>query len=112
MSAWRFEVNRFPSVGNQIATSLGVEPSPECRIEHGRVTLTFRKLAATRWPESQQVEYAMRAASTARETCARDDRREVRRAAKWATVVVFEDKTLAGGCAVVARWECVVPASW
>ena len=113
MSAWRFEVIRFPSVAQKIALSLGVEPPPECKIDNGRITLTFRKISAARWPESQQIEYAIRAARAARAACAGDERRQVRKAAeKYATVVVLEDKTIVAGCAVVARWECVVPARW
>jgi hypothetical protein len=110
VSAWRFEVIRFPSAGREIALTLRVEPPPECRIEHGRITLTFRRLAASRWPEPQQIEFALRAANVARDVCASDDRRQLRRAAKWATVVVLEDASIASGCAVVTRWECVVPA--
>jgi hypothetical protein len=110
-SGWRFEVVRFPSAGREIALALRVEPPPECRIEHGRITLTFRRLSASRWPEAQQIEYALRAAAVARGVCASDDRRQLRRAARWATVVVFEDASIVSGCAVVTRWECVVPAA-
>ena len=110
MSAWRLEIRRFRSVGSAIARALGFEPPPDCRIEHGRATLTFRRLGATRWPEAQQIDYAVRAVNVARAVLADDRRRQVRRAAKWATVVVYEDATSVDGCAVVARWECVVPA--
>ena len=111
MSHWQLEIIRFPSVAREIALALGVAPPPECRIEHGRLTLIFRKIAAARWPEAQQIEYATRAASAARTVCANDERRQLRKAARYATVVVLEDKTNVGGYAVAARWECVVPAA-
>jgi hypothetical protein len=110
VSVSRFEVIRFRSVGSGIARALGIEPPPDCRIAHGRATLTFRRLGATRWPEAQQIDYAVRAVNVARAVLADDTRRQVRRAAQWATVVVYEDATSVDGCAVVARWECVVPA--
>ncbi|HEV7990371.1 MAG TPA: hypothetical protein VGP25_01010 [Gemmatimonadaceae bacterium] len=110
MSGWRFEVNRFPSIGREIALALGVEPPPECKLDHGRITLTFRRLAGTRWAESQQIEYAVRATGVARMVCANDDRRQVRKAGTRAIAVAFEDATVVQGCAVVARWECVMPA--
>lgn len=109
MSKWRFEVIRFPSAAREIALVLGVEPAPECKIEHGRITLTFRRLSATRWTEQEQVGWAMRAAEAGRRVCASDDRRQLRRAAMRAIGVVFEDASIVEGCAVVARWECVVP---
>ena len=79
-------------------------------MEHGRTTLTFRRLGAARWAEAQQIDFAGRAVAVARAVLAIDHRRMVRRGARWATVVVFEDATVVQGCAVVARWECVVPA--
>jgi hypothetical protein len=107
---WQFEVIRFWSVGRAVAQVLGVEPAPECRIEHGRTTLIFRRLGASRWPEGQQVEYAFRVASVARDVLIDDRRWKVRRAAKKAKVIVFEDASTVQGSAVIARWECVVPA--
>jgi hypothetical protein len=109
---WQLEIIRFPSTAREIALALGVESPPDCRIEHGRIFLTFRRLKAARWSESEQIEYAARVANVARSVCASDDRRQLRRAAKFATVVVFEDASIVNGCAVVARWECVVPAGW
>lgn len=110
MNTWRLEVIRFRSVATAIAQAIGMQPPPECRLEHGRATITFRRLGATRWPEERQIEYAVRIAEVARSVLAEDSRRNVRRGAKWATVIVFEDATIVEGCAVVARWECVVPA--
>jgi hypothetical protein len=111
VSPWRIlEVITFRSVGTAIAHALAVQPPPECRIAHGRTTITFRRLGASRWSEEQQIDYAIRAAAVARAVFENDDRRQVRRAATNATVVVFEDATILHGCAVVARWECVVPA--
>lgn len=77
---------------------------------YARVTLTFRRLGASRWSENQRIEHALRAAATARAVLADDSRRVVCERATRAIVVVYEDATLARGCAVVARWECVVPA--
>ena len=79
-------------------------------VTHGRFTITFRRLGATRWTEPQQLEYAFRAVDAARAAFAEDSRRNVKRGARWATVVAFEDSTTVNGCAIVARWECVVPA--
>lgn len=105
-----FEVVRFRSVAGAIARSLGTELPLDCRIENGRATLTVRRLGAARWPEAQQIEYAIRVADVARAVFADDTRRTVRRAAAWATVVVYEDASIVQGCAVVSRWECVVPS--
>jgi hypothetical protein len=105
-----FEVVRFRSVAGVIARGLGIEFPLDCRIEHGRATLTFRRLGAARWPEAQQIDYAVRVVNVARAVFAEDTRRLVRRAAAWATVVVYEDASIVQGSAVVARWECVVPS--
>jgi hypothetical protein len=112
VSGWRFEVIRFPSAAREVARLLAVDPPPECRIEHGRITVVFRRLSATRWPEAQQFEYAMGAVNVVRQVFSSDDRRQLRKAASRAMRVVFEDASVVGGCAVVARWECVVPASY
>jgi hypothetical protein len=104
-----FEIERFPSAAGPIARELGVASPPECRIRNGRTTLTFRRLGATRWSEAQQMEFALRAASVARVVLADDRRGQLRRSAMRAIGVVFEDATSVDGCAVVARWECVVP---
>ena len=109
MSRLQFGVIRYGAVAAAIARALGVEPAPDCRIGHGRITLTFRRLGASRWSENQQIEHALRAAATARTVLGDDPRRAVRERARRAIVVVYEDATLVRGCAVVARWECVVP---
>jgi hypothetical protein len=103
-------VVRYASVGAAIGRALGIEPAPYCRIGRGRVTLTFRRLGATRWSESQKIEHALRAAATAREVLTGDRRRRVRERATRAIVIVYEDATLVRGCPVVARWECIIPA--
>jgi hypothetical protein len=111
MSRLRVGVVRYASVANAIGRALGVEPAPDCRIGHGRITLTFRRHGASRWPEVRQIEYALRAAAVAREVLSADPRRAVRQRAQRAIVVVYKDAALLRGCAVVARWECVVPAA-
>ncbi|MDQ6872719.1 MAG: hypothetical protein M3037_12060, partial [Gemmatimonadota bacterium] len=93
-----------------IAHALGAEPAPYCQIGHGRITLTFRRLGASRWPENQQIAYALRAAETARAVLAADSRRTVRERANRAIVIVYEDAKVLRGASVVARWECVVAA--
>ena len=103
-------VVRYVSVATAIGKVLGIEPAPHVRIGHGRITMTFRDIGASRWSEKQQVELALRAAGTARGILAHDPRRALRERATRAIVVVYEDSSLARGCAVVGRWECVVPA--
>jgi hypothetical protein len=110
MSRLQIGVVRYASVATAIGRALGVEPAPYCQIGQGRITLTFRHLGASRWSENQQIEHALRAAATARAVLADDSRRAMRERATRAIVVVYEDATLVRGCAVVARWECVVPA--
>jgi hypothetical protein len=73
--------------------------------------MTFRRLGASGWSKDQQIEYAIRAAAVARAVLADDHRRAVRRRVTRAIVVVYEDATLVQGCEVLARWECVVPAT-
>jgi hypothetical protein len=110
MSRLQVGVVRYASVARAIGRALGVEPAPYCQIGHGRITLTFRRLGASRWSENQRIEHAIRAAATARGVLADDPRRAVRERATRAIVIVYEDATIVRGCAVVARWECVVPA--
>ena len=105
-----FEVLSFRSVGDAIARALHVDPPPECRIVNGRTVITFRRLGAARWPETQQMEFALRAAAVARTVLAGDDRRQLRRGATRAIVVAFKDAAVVQGCEVTARWECTVPA--
>jgi hypothetical protein len=111
MSRLQVGVVRYASVAAEIGRALGVESAPDCRIGQGRITLTFRSRGASRWPEAQQVEHALRVAAVARTVFAADPRRAVRQRATRAIVVVYEDATLIRGCEVLARWECVVPAA-
>ena len=111
MSRLHLGVSRYASVAAAIARALGVEPALDCQVGHGRLTLTFRRLGASRWPEARQTEYALGVAATTRAVRAADPRRAVRERAQRAVVVVYEDAALVRGCAVVARWECVVPVA-
>ena len=112
MSRLRVGVIRYASVANRIGQALGVDAPPECHIGRGRITITFRGIGASRWPEARQVDYALRVASVTRKLLAADTRRAIRRrAVDRAIVVVLEDATLLHGCSVVARWECVVARS-
>lgn len=110
MSRLQVGVVRYASVARAIQRALGVEPAPYCQIGQGRITLTFRRIGASRWSENQQIEHALRAAATARSVLAGDPRRTVRERANRAIVIVYEDAALVRGCSVMARWECVVPA--
>lgn len=110
MSRLKLGVVRYATVADAIGRAVGVESAPDCRIGHGRITLTFRRLGGTRWPEARRVEYALEVAAAARAALAADARRAVRERVAKAVVVAFEDATLVRGCAVTARWECVVPA--
>lgn len=109
MSRLQAGVVRYRSVASAIGQALGIEPAPDCKIGQGRITLTFRRIGASRWPEEEQIEFALEAAAIARDAIASDYRRAVRRRASRAIVVIYEDTTLVRGCEVVARWECVVP---
>jgi hypothetical protein len=104
-----FEVFSFRSVGDAIARALHVDPSPDCRIVNGRTVITFRRLGAARWPEPQQMEFALRAAAVARAVLADDSRRQLKRGATRAIVIAFKDAAVLQGCEVTARWECTVP---
>ena len=110
MSRLRVGIVRYSSLATAIERALGADRPPECRIGQGRITITFKRLGATRWDESRQIDYALLAATVAREVIAEDKRRAVRQRVTRAIEVVYEDTTLLRGCAVVARWECVVPA--
>ena len=103
-------VVRYASVAREIAHVLGVTPKPEIRFGQWRITITFRRLGASRWPEAQQMDFALRVADEARSAMAANRRGAVRSRAKHAIVVTYEDVSNARGCAVVARWECVIPA--
>ena len=104
-----FEVFAFRSVGDAIGRALRVDPAPDCQILHGRTILTFRRLGASRWPEPQQMEFALRASDVARAVLADDKRRQVRKGATRAIVIAFKDAAVVEGCEVTARWECTVP---
>jgi hypothetical protein len=104
-----FEIFTFRSVGDAIARALRVDPSPECRIVNGRTRITFRRLGAARWPEAQQMEFALRAAAAARVVLADDQRGQLRKGATRAIVIAFKDAAVVQGCEVTARWECTVP---
>ena len=109
MSPNPFEVFTFRSVGDAIARALGVDPAPDCRVLHGRTILTFRRLGAARWPEAQQMEFALRAAAVARTVMADDSRRQIRKGATRAIVVALKDAAVVRDCEVTARSECTVP---
>jgi len=111
MTPLRAGIIRYASLATAIERALRAERPPECRIGHARVTITFKRIGATRWPESKQMDFALRTAAVAREVLAEDARRSVRQRATRAIEVVYEDTTLLRGCAVVARWECVVPSA-
>ena len=110
MSRLKVGVVRHADVAHAIGRSLGISPEPDCRIGHGRITVTFRRLGAARWSEEQQIAFALRAAVSARDVLRNDRHQSIRERATRAIVVVLEDVTLVQGCAVHARWECVVPA--
>ena len=111
MSRLKLGVVRYASATTAIGRALGLDPPPDCRIGQGRITLTFRHIGASRWPEERQIEHALRTASIARAVLAADSRRAVRERASRAIVVVYEDASVVRGCTVLARWECVVPAA-
>ncbi|PYP66526.1 MAG: hypothetical protein DMD26_07500 [Gemmatimonadetes bacterium] len=111
MSRLQVGVVRYASLARAIAQALGIEPAPDCRIGQGRITITFRRVGASRWPEARQIDQALRVAAIARTVIAADPRRAVRQRATRAIVVVYEDATLVRGCAVTSRWECVIPAT-
>ena len=102
---------RYGRIAKAIARELSMESAPDCRIGSGRVYLTFRNMGGSRWSLEQQAEHALRAASIARSVFAGDYHPAVRRRARRAIVVVYEDSSLVRGCDVTARWECVVPGS-
>src|SRR3954471_5429678 len=103
MTRLQIGVVRYASVGAAIARALGVQPPPDCRVGHGRITLTFRKLGASRWPEAQQIAHALRVAEAARAVFADDSRGAVRRQSRKAIVVTYEDASLVRGCVVESR---------
>ena len=109
MNPLDLELFNFRSVGDAVARELRVDPSPDCRIDNGRTWITFRRLGATRWPEAEQMEFALRAAAVTRAVLADHARDKLRKKATRAIVVVFKDSVAVQGCEVTARWECTVP---
>ena len=110
MSRLRIGIVRYASVSAAIEHALGIHPAPDVRIGQGRLTLVFRRTGASRWPQDEQLDFALRVAGVARRVLADDRRSDVRRRARRAIVVVYEDAVNAAGCAVTSRWECVIPA--
>ena len=107
----RVGVVRYASVAQEIAAALGVDPAPDVVIAR-RINITFRSIGASRWPEQQQVDYALQIAAVARRILTDDNRRRVRRrVAESAIVVAFEDATIRRGCSITHRWEIVVPVT-
>ena len=108
-----FGTGRFgrAAVATEIGYALGVRTMPDIQIGRGRVRITLRQIGASRWTESEKMEFAMRVAETARSVLAGNSRRGVRSRAKRAVVVVYEDAMLVNGCDTSARWECIIPAT-
>jgi hypothetical protein len=104
----RAGVIRYASVGRAIARTLGVQPPPECNVGQGRIRVTFKNVGAARWTEDERIQYAFQVAEVARMILADDHRRLVRRRARRAIVVVYDDISLEQGCEVSSKWECVV----
>lgn len=102
---------RRAAVATEIGYSLGVRTMPDIKIGRGRVTITLRQIGASRWTEAEKMEHAMRVAETARSVLSENSRRGVRRRAKRAVVVVYEDAMLVNGCDTSARWECIIPVT-
>jgi hypothetical protein len=109
MGRLQLGVVRYSSVSARIAKDLGLDSALDCRIGAGRITLTFRHLHASGWPEARKIEHALHAVGTARAVLANDPRAAVRERVTRAITVVIEDAAVLLGCAVLARWECVVP---
>src|SRR5690349_23974654 len=100
MTPIRAGIVRYASLATAIERALGAERPPECRIGQARITITFKRIGATRWPESRQMDFALRAAAVARELLAEDARRVIRQRVTRAIEIVYEDTTLLRGCAV------------
>jgi len=109
--AMRIGISRYASVANAIEQRLALGGRLSCQIGQGRLCITLRSAGATRWEPTVQVARALDMAAVARGTLAADRRAAVRRHARHAVVVRFEDAMVAEGCQVRATWECIVPAS-
>lgn len=101
---------RYASVAAAIGRALGIAPPPDVRLGQGRLTITFRRSGASRWPQDEQVDFALRVSAIARRVLSDDRRGQIRARARRAIVVAYEDAANAAGCAVTSRWECVIPA--
>jgi hypothetical protein len=104
-------VVRHATVANAIEHALDPDGAAECRIGQWRTTITFRGKGASRWPEHQQIDRALRAAAIAREMMSSHRSRAVRDYVARAMEIVYEDAAVVEGCAVTLRWECVVPGA-
>ena len=102
---------KYREAADAISRDMGIHPPPLIRIGRGRITIRFRQLGASSWPETRRIEHAFEVAAFARSLLAGDLRRALRRRASRAVVVIYEDATLANGCDIDSRWECVIPAS-
>jgi hypothetical protein len=98
------------AIAQTIAQALQISPPPDCRIGRGRITLRFRQIGASLWPEDERIEYALHVAESVRSVLGADSRRLVRRRVNRVVVVIFEDLALDRGCDVASRWECIVPS--
>src|SRR5690242_19697964 len=98
----RVGIVRLAAVAGAIADAIGASTAPDCRVGQGRITITFRRLGATRWSEVEQSAHARRVAGIARAILAADLRAAVRRRATRAIVVAYEDAKLVDGCATHA----------
>ena len=104
-------ITRYRALAKEIAAAMGFDPPPVCKIGRGRITMLFKQSGATRWTEPEKFQQAFRAADIARSILSADKRRLVRRRARRAVVVIYEDTMMQSGCDVTARWQCVVPSS-
>ena len=102
---------RSAEFAKELALALGLSNIPVCRIGRGRVTVTFRQQGASRWTEEQKIDYAAQVADAARDVLESSSKRTIRRRAKRAVVVVYEDAMLVHGYDSTARWEIVIPVS-
>jgi hypothetical protein len=110
MARLRIGISRYASVANAIEQQLTLGGRLSCQIGQGRLCITLRKVDATRWAPETQLARALEMAGIARRTLAGDRRAAVRRHARHAVVIRFEDASAAEGCQVHAAWECIIPA--
>jgi hypothetical protein len=110
MAPLRIGISRYASVANAIERRLALGGRLSCQIGQGRLCITLRSAGATRWDPAVQVARALDMATVARGILAAETRASVRRHARHAVVVRFEDAMVAAGCQLRASWECIVPA--